>query len=69
MVSYSFQQNKKEVRWVCNFKISKINRLANVMARQIAEFSFDNRVDGALANNVPLYMVNFGMNDCNNSFI
>ena len=61
---------KKEARslskLINNFKYSEINRSANVVAHTIAKFSFDNKSDGILVNDVPPCMVNFVMNDCNN---
>ena len=48
-------------------KISKINRSANVVAHLIAKYSFDNRSDGILVNDVPACVMNFVMSDCNNS--
>ena len=40
-----------------DFKASKINRLANVVAHQIAKFSFDNRAEGTLCNSSPSCVV------------
>ena len=51
-----------------NFQMAKISQSANVVAHLIAKFSFDNRSDGILANDVPHCVVNFVMNDCNISF-
>ena len=62
---------KKEARslskLINNFKYSKINRSANVVAHTIAKFSFDNRLYGILGNDIPPCVVNFVMNDCNNN--
>ena len=62
---------KKEARslskLINNFKYSKINRSANIVAHTIAKFSFNNRSDGILVNDVPPRVVNFVMNDCNNN--
>ena len=62
---------KKEARslskLINNFKYSKFDRSANVVAHTIAKFSFDNRSDGILVNDVPPCVVNFVMNDCNNN--
>ena len=48
------------------FKISKINRSANVVGHLIAKYSLDNRSDGILVNDVPPCVVNFVTSDCNN---
>ena len=47
-----------------NFQMAKISRSANVVAHLIAKFSFDNRSDGILVNDVPPCVVNFVSNDC-----
>ena len=47
-------------------QISKINRRANMVAHEIAKFSFDNRSDGIVFNSVPSCVANFVMNDCMN---
>lgn len=47
-------------------KIFKINRTANMVAHEIAKFSFDSRSDGILFNSVPPCVANFIMNDCMN---
>ena len=36
-----------------NLQLSKISRSANKVAHLIAKYSFDNRLDGILVNNVP----------------
>lgn len=52
-----------------SFRVSKIRRSANEVAHLIAKFSFDNRVDGILVNDVPPCVVNSVMNDCNTSLV
>ena len=47
-----------------NLQLSKINRLANKVAHLIAKYSFDNRLDGILVNNVPPCVVNIVSNEC-----
>ena len=63
---------KKEDLSICrmfkNFKIVKINQLANGIAHKIAKFSFISRSDGILLNSAPSCVANFVMNDCNNLF-
>lgn len=49
-----------------NLQISKINRKANMVAHEIAKFSFDNRSDGFLFHSVLPCMEKFVMNDCMN---
>ena len=49
-----------------NLQISKINRKANMVAHEIAKFSFDNRFDGFLFHSVPPCVAKFVMNDCMN---
>ena len=51
-----------------SFRVSKIRRSANEVAHLIAKFSFDNRVDVILVNDVPPCVVNSVMNDSNMSF-
>ena len=46
-----------------NLKITKISRMANLVAHEIAKFSFINRSDGILINSVPPYM-----GDCMNIY-
>ena len=41
-----------------SFQMAKISRTANVVAHLIAKFSFDNRSDGILVNDVPPCVVN-----------
>lgn len=52
-----------------SFKIIKIIRHANVVAYEIARFSFDNRSEGVLYNSVPPSVANAAMNDCKNFLI
>ena len=46
-----------------NLQLSKISHSANV-AHLIAKYSFDNRLDGILVNNVPPCVVNIVSNEC-----
>ena len=41
-----------------NLQLSKISHSANKVAHLIAKYSFDNRLDGILVNNVPPCVVN-----------
>ena len=47
-----------------NLQLSKISRSANKVAHLITKYSFDNRLDGILVNNVPPYVVNIVSNEC-----
>ena len=47
-----------------NLQLSKISRSANKVAHLIAKYSFDNRLDGILVNNVPPCVVNIVSNEC-----
>ena len=47
-----------------NLQLSKISRLANKVADLIAMYSFDNRLDGILVNNVPPCVMNIVSNEC-----
>ena len=47
-----------------NLQLSKISRLANKVAHLITKYSFDNRLDGILVNNVPPCVVNTVSNEC-----
>ena len=47
-----------------NLQLSKISRTANMVAHLIAKYSFDNRVDCILVNDVPPCMVNIVSNEC-----
>ena len=49
-----------------NLQISKINRRANMVAHEIAKFSFDNRSDGFLFHSVLPCVAKFVINDCTN---
>ena len=51
-----------------SFRVSKIRLSANEVAHLIAKFSFDNRVDVILVNDVLPYVVNSVMNESNTSF-
>ena len=47
-----------------NLQLSKISRSANKVAHLISKYSFDNRLDGILVNNVPPCVVNIVLNEC-----
>ena len=47
-----------------NLQLSKISRSSNKVAHLIANYSFDNRLDGILVNNVPSCVVNIVSNGC-----
>ena len=47
-----------------NLQLSKISHSANKVAHLIAKYSFDNRLDGILINNVPPCVVNIVSNEC-----
>ena len=47
-----------------NLQLSKISRSANKVAHLITKYSFDNRLDGILVNNVPPCVVNIVSNEC-----
>ena len=49
-----------------NLQISKINRKANMVAHEIAKFSFDNSSDGIMFHSVPPCVAKFVTNDCMN---
>ena len=49
---------------LANVKISKISREANMVAHEIAKFSFNNKSDGVLSNSVPACVEHAVMNDC-----
>ena len=60
-----------------SFRVSKIRRSGNEVAHliakfsfflRVAKFSFDNRVDEILVNDIPSCVVNSVMNHCNTSF-
>ena len=53
-------------RMIQNFNISKISRIANGVAHEIAKFSFSTRSDGILFNSVPPCVVYAVTNDCKN---
>ena len=52
-----------------SLKVAKIRRSTNMVAHLLAKFSFDNRVDGTLVNDVLPCVVNSVMNDCNISVL
>ena len=47
-----------------NLQLSKISRSVNKVAHLITKYSFDNRLDGILVNNVPPCVVNIVSNEC-----
>ena len=47
-----------------NLQLSKISPSSNKVAHLIAKYSFDNRLDGILVNNVPPCVVNIVSNEC-----
>ena len=54
------------VKMFQNVSFSKINRHANVVAYEIAKFSFNSRSDGLLVNSVSPCVAYAVITDCNN---
>ena len=52
------------LKLINNLQLSKNSHSANKVAHLIAKYSFDNRLDGILVNNVPPYVVNIVSNEC-----
>ena len=47
-----------------NLQLSKISRSPNKVAHLIAKYSFDNRLDAIVVNNVPPCVLNIVSNEC-----